>query len=247
MTSTSGVMPLTPGLRAEPPDRSPSMGHSLLSPSPSRSAGSLGDGADLFAAGLAGHERVEQALRAIVGGDDRVLRAIYFGNWQYDFSQFIPEWIGEPWCPRRLGRVMFSVCSVLARHEFGHTLERSVVWQLPVGGTHRRPAGVRSGPRSDHLRRQGPAVSRRRTQRHPRALPGGRRRPPALPAELPRLCRRQNRSRSGSGSDAGWLRESWCRLPHHRGSLRPLQLRRAVHDCSRPAGEPDDRNHPRHG
>lgn len=124
MTSTSGVMPLTPGLRAEPPDRSPSMGHSLLSPSPSRSAGSLGDGADLFAAGLAGHERVERdSLRAIVGGDDRVLRAIYFGNWQRDFSQFIPEWIGEPWCPRRLGRVMFRVCSVLARHEFGRTLD----------------------------------------------------------------------------------------------------------------------------
>ena len=146
MTSTSGVMPLTPGLWGlSLPIDPPSMGHSLLSPSPSRSAGSLGDGADLFVAGLAGHERVERdSLRAIVGGDDRVLRAIYFGNWQRYFSQFIPEWIGEPWCPRRLGRVMFRVCSVLARHEFGRTLDAVSFGSYRLGGTHRTTAGVRS-------------------------------------------------------------------------------------------------------
>jgi hypothetical protein len=80
---------------------------------------------DAFAAGLAGHERVERdALRAAVGGDERVLRAIYFGNWQRDYSQFIPEWFGElgPRLGPFLGRVMFDVLDVMAQSEFGQRL-----------------------------------------------------------------------------------------------------------------------------
>jgi Putative peptidoglycan binding domain/Heterokaryon incompatibility protein Het-C len=81
---------------------------------------------DAFAAGLAGHERVERdALRAAVGGDERVLRAIYFGNWQRDYSQFIPEWFGElgPRLGPFLGRVMFDVLDVMAQSEFGQRLD----------------------------------------------------------------------------------------------------------------------------
>jgi Heterokaryon incompatibility protein Het-C/Putative peptidoglycan binding domain len=127
MSSTLDYGPLAPGLAAPPPDRPVTMGHSLLSPATSAVPGAgAAPGVDAFAAGLAGHERVERdSLRAIIG-DDRILKAIYFGNWQRDYSQFIPQWFGGlgPRLGPFLGRVMFDVFDVVAQSEFGQRLDR---------------------------------------------------------------------------------------------------------------------------
>jgi hypothetical protein len=122
MSSVLDYGPLAPGLAAPPPDRPALIGHSLLSPVSSLVPGTAATpGTDAFAAGLAGHERVERdSLRAIVGHDDQTLRQIYFGNWQRDYSQFIPEWFGKlgP-LGQKLGRVMFGVFNIVAQSEFG--------------------------------------------------------------------------------------------------------------------------------
>jgi hypothetical protein len=87
-------------------------------------ADGIAGSADAFAAGLAGHELVERdSLRVIVGGNDQILKAIYFGNWQRDYSQFIPEWIGGYRFGPFLGRLMFDVLDVLAQSEFGQRLD----------------------------------------------------------------------------------------------------------------------------
>jgi len=138
------------------------IGHSLLSRRvplvPVLSAGP----ADAFAAGLAGHERIERdALRAIVGGDARILKAIYFGNWQRDYSQFIPETFGEMGSVGQfLARVMFDVLDVVAQSEFGQRLDPvrfgTYRWEEHIDNP--RGFGIALDPRTyQHVSRRGPA------------------------------------------------------------------------------------------
>jgi hypothetical protein len=150
MSSVLDYGPLAPGLAAPPPDRPATMAHSLLSPVSAAVPGTAG--ADAFAAGLAGHERVERdSLRAIVGHDDRILKAIYFGNWQRDYSQFIPEWFGKlgP-LGRKLGRVMFGVFNIVAQSEFGQRLDpvRFGVYRWEEHIDNPRAYGIALDPRS---------------------------------------------------------------------------------------------------
>jgi hypothetical protein len=153
MSSVLDYGPLAPGLAAPPPDRPAPIGHSLLSPVSSLVPGTAATpGTDAFAAGLAGHERVERdSLRAIVGHDDQTLRQIYFGNWQRDYSQFIPEWFGKlgP-LGQKLGRVMFGVFNIVAQSEFGQRLDpvRFGVYRWEEHIDNPRGYGIALDPRS---------------------------------------------------------------------------------------------------
>jgi hypothetical protein len=153
MSSVLDYGPLSPGLAAPPPDRPATMGHSLLSPVSAAVPGTAATpGADAFAAGLAGHERVERdSLRAVVGRDDQILRQIYFGNWQRDYSQFIPEWFGTlGLLGQKLGRVMFRVFDIVAQSEFGQRLDpvRFGVYRWEEHIDNPRGYGIALDPRS---------------------------------------------------------------------------------------------------
>src|SRR4051812_40867148 len=93
-------MVLDPGLTAPAYRRPATAAHGLL-------AATFGEpDADAFMAGLPGHEGIERdALRSIVGRDDRLLKALYFGNWQRDVSQFIVPIMPQVLGPER-GRLL---------------------------------------------------------------------------------------------------------------------------------------------
>jgi hypothetical protein len=153
VTSALDYGPLVPGLVAPPPDRPPTMAHSLLSPASAAVPGTAAiPGVDAFAAGLAGHERVERdSLRAILGNNDRILKQIYFGNWQRDYSQLLPEWFGEIGSlGPRLGRTVFRVFDCVAQAEFGYPLDQvrfgTYRWEEHIDNP--REFGIALDPRS---------------------------------------------------------------------------------------------------
>ena len=79
-----------------------------------------------FAAGDAGHEKVERnALRGLLSPGE--IKAIYFGNWQRDMSQTIAPMLYDPRLasrlpaggPRRMADLIFLIVDVLAEADFG--------------------------------------------------------------------------------------------------------------------------------
>ena len=84
------------------------------------------DEADLFDAGEAGHEKIEDdALKDLMPNETR-RKAIYFGNWQRDLSQVIvPSYFvylgGDS---TFLSSLIFEVVDVMAEAKFGHRLNR---------------------------------------------------------------------------------------------------------------------------
>src|SRR4051812_3901246 len=83
------------------------------------------DEADRFNPGEAGHEKIERAALPFFDAGRR--RAIYFGNWQRDMSQFLAPavalLIGEARA-RPIYELVFDLLDVLAEKDFDRRLDR---------------------------------------------------------------------------------------------------------------------------
>src|SRR5712671_6913283 len=86
------------------------------------------DEADLFDANPDyGHEKIERDVLGSMGVNADVVSAIYFGNWQRDFSQLIVPMFTRVFGARSrfVCNLIFEVVDVIAEAKFGRRLDRN--------------------------------------------------------------------------------------------------------------------------